>query len=299
MTVVVVFTMLCVSNAEASNLPRAFVMPWFCLQRCGFNESQIREHVDQLVVLSRGFGIPLSVVAFERYNLGPNSTLVSDAGLFNLNTLLLTNATLAASVNHRIAMISSFPYPAQLITWMRELFANPGPFIEELVTDLVQNNISGVNVDLEPTDPNITNIDAQNYASFIELLRIRLSVHGKVVTVAGATWSPIWNLTEIAASLVGNSTSEPGYFTSMNTYTYHDESFDHQLNKTLQIFTDQKARGNLIVGLETWPSKFTEKELSRHFQLLRDHDICQLAIWDMPIPVAFIPHLVNVSHRCP
>jgi hypothetical protein len=245
----------------------------------------------------------LNTIAFERYNLGPNSTLLFNPDLFDINDYVRKNATLAALFPRRIAMISSFPYPAQFLDWMRQLFSNPAPFLDAVMSQLEKHDLLGLNIDFEPTSNNATSDDAAHYATFLNTVRARLAQQGKVLTVAGATWSPIWNLTLIAKALAGTNTSgnastKIGYFTSMNTYTYENSVFQTELQTNVAEFQSFGSRRSLVVGLETWPGKFTDAELTFHFDLLSKYNVCRLAIWDMPIPAAMVPYLVNASKRC-
>jgi len=68
---VVATTLLVPSNVEAASGKR--VMPWMCLQRCGDSMANITA---QLLQLNDHRDI-ITAVAFEKYNLGPNSTLIS------------------------------------------------------------------------------------------------------------------------------------------------------------------------------------------------------------------------------
>ncbi len=203
----------------AQPLPKAVIMPWFCLQRCGATVSQIEAHVADLAALNANDTLRTEAVAFERYNLGPNATLVFNSELYDINALLRLNYSTV--VKRRIAMISSYPYPPQFLTWMRQLFSNSSGFITQLIKELVAHQIDGVNVDFEPTS-NATALDAFRYAEFLQRLKEQLGQAGKVVTVAAATWSNVWNLTLIAEALAPTAESNhiPGYLTSMNTYTY-------------------------------------------------------------------------------
>lgn len=284
-------------------LPPSMIMPWFCTQRCGFNVSQIVQHVDQAATLATHDVSALNTIAFERYNLGPNSTLLLNPDLFDINKYILSNATFAATFPRRIAMVSSYPYPPQFLDWMRQLFDNPEPFLSAVVGDIVKHNIAGLNIDFEPTSGNATNEDATRYAAFLNILRERLENRGKVLTVAGATWTPIWNLTLIAQALSGSESSSSanntiGYFTSMNTYTYDNSSFQRELDVNMQEFGTYGSLKSLVVGLETWPSQFTVAELEFHFQLLAQNNVCRIAIWDMPLTSTMIPFLANFSKRC-
>lgn len=278
------------------------IMPWFCLQRCGANVTQVVEHIHQAAELSSHDVPALNTIAFERYNLGPNSTLVFNLNLFDINSYILKNATLTALFPRRIAMVSSFPYPPQFLDWMRELFRNPEPFFDAIMTELIRHDLLGLNIDFEPTSNNATAEDAAQYAHFLNALRARLETRGKVLTVAAATWSSIWNLTLIAEALAGrNDTSGNqtlGYLTSMNTYTFEDDVFQRELAGNVEVFGAHGSMKSLVVGLETWPSNFTEPELKSHFALLTQYNICRIAIWDMPLTPAMMPHLANFSKRC-
>ncbi|CUG94371.1 membrane-associated protein, putative [Bodo saltans] len=283
--------------------PPAMLMPWFCTTACGYNMSQIMDHVHQAVDLATHDASILNTVAYEWYSLGPNSTLVVDLGMFDLNYHILKNDTLTALFPRRFALVSTNSSSThQFIEWMRQLFETPEPFVSAVVDDVVARNITGLNIDFEPTSNNITNEDAANFATFLNLLRQRLEVHNKVLTIAGATWSPIWNLTLIAQALSGsedsNVNSTIGYFTSMNTYAKKDEAFQRELNRNIEQFGTYGSLKSLVVGLETWPTKITPEELDNHFELLAQHNVCRIAIWDMPLTPAMLPHLKNLSHRC-
>jgi hypothetical protein len=292
-----VFALL-IATALSQPLPESVIMPWFCLQRCGSNVSQIEAQVANLAELNEQKVLRTEVIAFERYNLGPNCTLLFNPDLYDLNALLRDNYSHV--VKRRIAMISSYPYPPQFLTWMRQLFTNPAGFISALTRELVTHQIDGVNVDFEPT-ANATEADAVNYAEFLQLLKERLGKAGKVVTVAAATWSRVWNLTLIAGALAPTPASNkiPGYLTSMNTYTYEDSVFQTMLDLNLGIFRGASgAVGQLVVGLENWPNKFTEKELTFHFDLMANRSVCSIALWDAPIPPMMVPFLTKFSERC-
>ena len=84
---------------------------------------------------------------------------------------------------------------------MRELFANPQPFIASCIAALKADaSLTGFNVDWEPTSgngaPTPTADDAVAYAAFLDTFAKALHAAGPYqLTVAVATWSPIWNLT--------------------------------------------------------------------------------------------------------
>jgi hypothetical protein len=72
-----VWAVLAITAPHAHGQPRR-VMPWMCLERCGFNTTQI---VEQLKQLNEHRNV-ITAVAFEMFNLGPNSTLITNE-LFN------------------------------------------------------------------------------------------------------------------------------------------------------------------------------------------------------------------------
>ena len=107
-----------VATASASK----FVMPWMCLERCGGNESSIQAALDEFkahqgILTAVSFevrdasDVTLDLHTFKRlqkYNLGPNSTLVRN----NLTNPLPAIQKLGLA---SFPMVSSFPYPKQFM----------------------------------------------------------------------------------------------------------------------------------------------------------------------------------------
>lgn len=83
--------------------------------------------------------MPQAKWAPQKYNLGPNSTLV-------MNNLTDPSNALQAAGLHTFPMVSSFPYPPQFIDWMRAVFATPKPFVDALVAEVVAHRYTGVNM---------------------------------------------------------------------------------------------------------------------------------------------------------
>ena len=222
------------TRAAASEGPHV-LFPWLCLERCGDNATAIAAQVQQLadnVDLFTG-------AAFELFNLGPNSTLI-------LNNLTRVSAGLAASgLRQRHAMVSSYPYPPQFLTWMREVFATPGPFIAAAIAALKADaSLTGFNVDWEPQGgggPQPHAGDALAYAAFLDTFAKALHAAGDYqLSVAVATWSPIWNLTALGKTDVD-------LIASMGTYTGNFAVWKAQLADLLDAVPASKA----VVGLET------------------------------------------------
>jgi hypothetical protein len=333
-------------GGHSLSLPSHILMPWLCLERCGFNTSQIESHIDEIAARNAAFRRrntknssredPLvNVVAFELFNLGPNSSLV-------VNDLYPANDRLKMRLPFvkRFAMISSYPYPPEFLSWMRTLFRNSSGFLSDLKRHLLEHDIHGVNIDFEPRTE-ATEQDAQDYADFLQTVRRELASVDKFTSVAAARWNPIWNLTAIAMALRpeqdgssssgddhGRSLVDYGFATTMNTYTFHESTFERELMYNIQVFNAVQNGGfkaplapasmapmapmppsngggsssstpsSLVVGLETWPGNFTVAELDQHFDLLAANSICQIAVWDMPIQEAMWMRLERRVQQC-
>lgn len=290
-------------------LPSAFIMPWFCLGRCDNGTvADIESQVSQIEQINKDFAsgvghYKIEVVAFEKWNLGVDGTLdihPSD-NLFDLN-LYLKTVKPNIGIKQRIAMVSSYPYPPQILNWTRALIANPQPFTDALIQQLLSEDIDGVNIDLEPT-AEATEADALAYAGFLSGLNKALAEapgRPRILSVAGANWSTFWNIPAIASALAANSATSTGYFTSMNTYTASQESFETQLAFNMASFgvNTPKANqfGTLVVGLEDDNSNPTSAQ--GHFQVLQKENLCQIAVWRMPLVPFYLPLLDAFGKRC-
>jgi hypothetical protein len=76
------------------------IMVWMCLERCGFTKNQIQEQIKQIADNKD----LIWAVSFEKYNLGPNGTLV-------VNNLTDVTRDLQQLGLETFPMVSSFPYP--------------------------------------------------------------------------------------------------------------------------------------------------------------------------------------------
>ena len=243
------------------------VFPWMCLERCGENASQIAADILQVTVNSSVF----SAVAFEDFNLGPNSTLV-------YNNLTQVAGAVRAARLAPYAMISSFPYPPQFLDYMRSVFVSPEPFIQACVAAAKLQGLAGYNIDWEPqTGETPTPKDAEDYASFLSTLSSAMHAAGLVVSVDVATWSPIWNISAIASSGVD-------LVVTMSTYTDDWATWQRELAYFVSTVPAQK----LVIGLETVRDSdnepYTTAELAQRFNALSQAGVTQVAVWRSPIP---------------
>lgn len=250
------------------------VMPWMCLERCDNQTlSQIESNAHQMNELFIA-GL-ISSISFERFNLGPNGTLVTNNDLTDVAKLL------SPHLDH-IPMISSFPYPPQFLDWMRQVFNNPEPFINQCINTLSTYNYSGFNIDWEPT-AKATSRDAADYAQFLSLFQKKLNERGFSVSVTFASWNNIWNWTELADAKLSVA--------MMSTYTGNWTLWQKALKRALSTFSIT----NLIVGLQSIDPNtggpLTQQQLTERFDSLRVHNIENIAIWRAPIPEPWLPFI--------
>lgn len=120
-------------------LPSPMVMPWLCLEVCGDSASAIEKDVLQITSAPAPYSGLLNVASFENFNLGANSTLIKH-NLTNVATRIRAAGAMT------LAMVSSYPYPPEFLTWMRQVFADPQPFIDACIAAAADEQLSGFNV---------------------------------------------------------------------------------------------------------------------------------------------------------
>jgi hypothetical protein len=249
-----------------------FVMPWMCLERCGDNSSAIAQQLATLEAKKSDF----TAVAFELFNLGNNSALLA-------NNLTNVAPSIARIGLERHAMVSSYPYPPWFLLAMRSVFKDPQPFIDACIAAAASYNLTGFNVDWEPTSgngaPAPTPDDTVAYAAFLNALADGLHAHALQVSVDVATWSPIWNLTLIGQTHVD-------YVMTMNTYTSDWATWQKELAIVLQDIPLSK----LVVGMET-DVALTSQDVANRFAALDAAGVRQIALWRTPIPDIWWPFL--------
>lgn len=248
------------------------VMVWMCLEFCDETQHIINSNLKEINTHKES----LSAVSFEKYTLGPNSTLVD-------NNLTEVSSKIIAFGLEAWPLLSSFPHPPEFIDWMRTVFKYPTPFIESCITEAKRYHYTGYNLDWEPTD-DVTAQDGTDYAAFIQTFADALHAHDLKLTADIATWSPIWNYTAIAATSVDMGIS-------MGTYTSTDTSFTSQLNTLVSNFTAVRSG----VGLETvnasTDSRMPMDEVAWRFQQIKLSGAVEVDLWAMPVPPLWWPLL--------
>lgn len=242
-----------------------------CLERCGDTAADIAAQLAQLAANASSF----SAVQFEAFNLGPGGALV-------VNNLTDPGPAVRALGLEAWAMVSSYPYPPQLLGWMRQLFASPQAFIAACVAQVEARQLAGINVDLEPggggSSPAPTPQDALDYAAFLSKLAAALHAKGARLSVAAAGWSPIWNLPALGASGVD-------LVEWMGTYTANLTLWRAQLEEAVAAVPADK----LVVGLEA--GAIDAAGLALRLEPLQAAGVRRLGVWRMGIPPQWWPFL--------
>lgn len=249
------------------------VMTWVCLEFSQESEEQITFNLAQLDAHKD----ILSAVSFEKYTLGPNSTLVD-------NNLTPVSSDIIAMGLEAWPLLSSYPHPPEFIDWMRTVFKDPQPFIDQCVSEAKKYGYFGYNLDWEPTDA-VTEQDGQDYASFIQVFADGLHANGFKLSVDVATWSVIWDYSSIAAT-------SADIVISMGTYTSSDSSFTNQLTLIMDSFHDRAG-----VGLETVNASTGERipmdEVVFRFEQIKAAGAKEIDFWKSPVPPLWWPLIAD------
>jgi len=171
------------------------------------------------------------------------------------------------------------------LTWLRELFTNPNPFIQAAVQRAKQQNHDGFNIDFEPTDAG-TEDDATAFANFLTQFADALHLHGKSLGVCVASWNTFWNFTALTQSTVDK-------VITMDTYAGDFNDFASALQFAYSHVGNQKLGVGLITSNPNNNQPFSVKELKERFVLIESYGVNEIDIWDTPIPDTFWPLLQN------
>jgi len=258
------------------------VMPWMCLEKCGSNSTDIKTQLKTIAQHQK----QLTGVSFECYELGPDSIFkfenLTNVGSFLKEIGLETFPMISSCIMYSNG--SGCYYPDQFLSWLRQLFANPQPFIQSAVNEIMNTGYSGYNVDFEPTE-DATEEDAINFAEFLTTFAVSLHKVDKLLTVDIASWNLFWNWTLI-------SNSEVDRIFLMNTYTGNFTWFKYYFERAVSEISISK----LGIGFESinpdTNQPFSNDELQQRFELLTcNGNIEEIDIWDIPIPDNFYPFI--------
>ena len=247
------------------------VMTWLCLEFCNETNYQIQSDLQQIERHKN----TVTAVSFEKYTLGPNSSLVTH----NLTNVI---SQIQAMGLETWPMLSSFPHPPEFIQWMRDVFANPQDFFAQCIQEAKQHGYTGYSLDWEPT-AGIVPGDGIAYAHFINAFANSLNTVGVKLSVDVATWSPVWNYSAIADT---NAES----IVSMGTYTSNDISFTHQLDLLVGAFGQRASMGLETVNASTG-QPIPLAEVQWRLQQAKMRGVTNIALWRSPIPDSWFPLL--------
>lgn len=265
-----------------------FIMPWMCLERCGFSAT---DATAQIAELEKHKDV-VRMVSFEWYQLSQNASVVDN------------NFTKVDEGLHKAGFITVAMLCSADLNHMREAFTRPfdvaGALLEAVLAP--GRHIDGINVDFEPTDAATTE-DAKHYAAFLRHLKSALnSAGGRFLSADIAEWNKLWNFTELSQALVQDQQQQTttmvkqatpfhALLIPMSTYTYVDRYFVEGLKYSLQTIDDSL----LVVGMDTWsnaPSRFNSTLVQQHLELVAaTKRVCRLGIWMTPLPSFWWPLL--------
>lgn len=248
------------------------VMTWLCLEFCQESQETIQKNIQQILEHKSIF----DAVSFEKYTLGPNSTLVD-------NNLTVVSPRIVSMGLEAWPLLSSYPHPPEFIDWMRTVFKHPQPFIESCIREAHKNHYVGYNLDWEPTDDVVTE-DGAAYAQFIDVFAKELHRAGLQLTVDIATWSPIWNYTMIANTHVDRGIS-------MGTYTATDSSFAKQMTNLTSAFESNRAGVGLMTVNASSNDPLPLSEVQFRMDSIVASGATEIDIWSSPVPEEWFPLL--------
>lgn len=245
-------------------------MVWLCLEICD-NKTRITQQIE---VIKYHAPKSLTDVSFEKYTLSPNSELVLYPRLSDVHPILKNITGFGGKKLKTFPMITSHPYPDDFILRMRKLFANPTPFIESAVQNLLKNGYEGYNVDFEPKRPGIVPEDAVKYCEFLTKFANRLHSIGKTLQVDVAQWTPLWNYT-----LLGKTTTDD--VITMATYAGNFTVFQGALKKAVNEVGVKKLQAGLMIVHPQTNRGYSREEIDMRFKEVQSYRVKGVSIWRM------------------
>jgi hypothetical protein len=275
MRLFIAFSLITAASAAAR-----FVMPWMCLEDCGFTAAQIDQQLAQLATPAA-----FTAAAFEDWDLQDG---------------LVVKKSRRSQVSDRLAALGLGAH-AMIVSWnlddIRAAMAAPGAFAASVATLLLasERNVTGVNLDWEPhgsnppVGPAPTAADGAAFAAFVDTFAAAMHALQPPIEVSVdiATWTPFWNY-----SLLGATAAD--YLMDMESYNADLGFFEKQV-----AFAQARVPADkLVVGLatthESGPDRgkpFNDTELGWRFDFLRARGVRKIAIWDTPLPPNWMPFI--------
>eukprot|EP01112_Ceratiomyxa_fruticulosa_P008014 TRINITY_DN2079_c0_g1_i1.p1 TRINITY_DN2079_c0_g1~~TRINITY_DN2079_c0_g1_i1.p1 ORF type:complete len:184 (-),score=37.07 TRINITY_DN2079_c0_g1_i1:28-579(-) len=163
------------------------------------------------------------------------------------------------------------------ITTMRKLFADPTKFIVDAIVEVKKFRYTGINIDFEPDGDETNPEDGVQFAQFLDTFAKALHLVRATLSVDIASWdTKFWNFTAIAETSVDT-------LCLMDTYTSNYTDFKFYLDKALTDIPIERLGVGLITT--TPDNRFIPASImDSFFHLLMELQICEIDIWDTPIP---------------
>eukprot|EP00768_Dysnectes_brevis_P002838 gnl/Dysnectes_brevis/2075_a2401_1152.p1 GENE.gnl/Dysnectes_brevis/2075_a2401_1152~~gnl/Dysnectes_brevis/2075_a2401_1152.p1 ORF type:complete len:269 (+),score=75.05 gnl/Dysnectes_brevis/2075_a2401_1152:60-866(+) len=231
---------------------------WMCLERCS------EDIPTDFASIAAHAGVGVNAVSFEAYNLEYNSELrwnnytsIND----QLKTLPVTRFPMVTTTN---------------IDKLRQVIANPDPFIDAMVSEGLTHGYTGYNIDFEVYD--CTQEDSVAYVAFLNAVTDALHAVGMQLQVDIAGWTTLWDefYTDTPVAYCYADT-----LIDMSTYS-GVSSFDAYFQREV----DYIPLDQLSVGLENTDPNTGEvyADIEKRFSDIREEGVTKVAIWMMPIP---------------
>eukprot|EP00818_Percolomonas_sp_WS_P002438 CAMPEP_0117450060 /NCGR_PEP_ID=MMETSP0759-20121206/8270_1 /TAXON_ID=63605 /ORGANISM="Percolomonas cosmopolitus, Strain WS" /LENGTH=265 /DNA_ID=CAMNT_0005242563 /DNA_START=94 /DNA_END=891 /DNA_ORIENTATION=- len=246
-----------------------------CLERCdNYTPAQIEKNLDIIKTHSKQ---SLTSVSYEIYNIGANGTIYQNDDLTAVHeTLAQYDSFYEGQKLKTFPMISSYPYPPELINWMRYTFAHPDEFVSSVLEHItkLEPKCSGVNVDFEPVS-GITVQDSIDYAKFLNYFSNALAQKGYETQVDVASWNVLWNYT-----LLGQQENVKSIVT-MSTYAGPQESWTKAFAKATTEIPIQKLNVGLMSTNPTGGKYLTNEEIVWRFENMKQKGVQSVSVWRM------------------
>jgi hypothetical protein len=243
-------------------------MVWMCLERCKETPSIIDRNLN---VIAQVVPRSLTAVSFERYDLGADSALVRNPTFTDVLPRLKQVQDKAKSLR-LLPMITSVR-----IDYMRQVFANPKPFIDACISEARKYNYTGYNIDWEP-EHGVVASDAPLYSKFIALLAQQLDKQNLDLNVDIASWSVLYNFTALAhaVSIPGRSNR----VITMDTYAGSQTGWNNAFNKALTV-TPRNLIGIGLMDMNPNSGQpLTLSEAEYRFNEIQKHsDLREVDVW--------------------
>lgn len=273
--------MLLLALLSLVTLDARFVMPWMCLEDCGFNSTQVQQQIDQL-------GAPgvFTHASFEDWDL--------------INGVLSKGSTRREQVSDRLFALGLGTH-AMILSWnlddIRAAFKSPAAFIASVEQQLLsaEPHVTGVNLDFEPAGtsppvgPKPTAADAAAYAAFLDTFAA--AMHARTprieVSVDIAKWSAFWDYSLLNSTAVD-------FLCDMESYNADIDFFRRQVDFASAKISPGKYVAGLITSKTSGPDEgkpFNSTEIGWRFDYLKEKNVQQIAIWSMPMPELWMPFL--------